>query len=125
VLQSIAVAPPGHPVPAPMEFAEPEPMGLRGRLPLLVPLRDFWTAMDCGRGGRTWHRAELESALATWAGRLEGLSAGIVTAHLKAGSALLLLDGLDEVPVSDPRDGRTVFPRELLLSGLATRCPRG
>ncbi|SUS08778.1 Sulphatase-modifying factor protein [Candidatus Defluviicoccus seviourii] len=123
VLQSIATAPIGHAVPAPDEFAEPEPKSLRGRLPLLVPLRDFGTDMDCGRGGRTWHRGDLEDALATWADRLEGLSAGTVKAHIKAGSAFLLLDGLDEVPVSDTREGHAVFPRELLLSGLADALP--
>ncbi|MBX3515551.1 MAG: SUMF1/EgtB/PvdO family nonheme iron enzyme [Rhodospirillales bacterium] len=123
VLQSIAAAPIGHAVTAPDEFAEPEPKSLRGRLPLLVPLRDFGTDMDCGRGGRTWHRGDLEDALATWAGRLEGLSAGTVKAHLKAGSAFVLLDGLDEVPVSDTREGATVYPRELLLSGLADALP--
>lgn len=123
VLQSIATAPIGHAVPAPDEFAEPEPKSLRGQLPLLVPLRDFGTDMDCGRGGRTWHRGDLEDALATWADRLDGLSAGTVKAHIKAGSAFLLLDGLDEVPVSGTREGHAVFPRELLLSGLADALP--
>ena len=31
--------------------------------------------------------------------------------HLAAGSAFLLLDGLDEVAVSESRDGTTVYPR--------------
>ncbi len=44
--------------------------------------------------------------------------------HLAAGSAFLLLDGLDEVAVSESRDGTTVYPRALLLSGLADALPK-
>ena len=53
-LQSIPGAAMSHPVPAPEEFEEPVPTALHGRLPLLVPLREFWMDMDCGRGRRTW-----------------------------------------------------------------------
>ena len=60
VLQSIAGTELTHPVPAPDDFAEPAPTALRRRLPLLVPLREFWRSMNCGRGERTWHRADLE-----------------------------------------------------------------
>lgn len=123
VLQSIPGAQLSHPVPAPEAFAEPTPVDLRRRLPLLVVLREFWRRMDCGHGGRTWRRADLEDALAAWADHLEGLSAGTVRAHIKAGTTLLLLDGLDEVPPSEIRDGVTVYPRELLLSGLADALP--
>ena len=35
----------------------------------------------------------------------------------------MLLDGLDEVPVSDTRDSATVYPRDLLLTGLADALP--
>ena len=73
-----------HPVPAPEEFGEPVPAGLRARLPLLVPLRDFCTGMDCGRGRRSWHRSDLEQALAVWVDRLPppGLSGALVRDHL-------------------------------------------
>ena len=121
VLQSIARVKLTHPVPAPDDFAEQVPTALRGRLPLLVPLRDFWTSMDCGRGRRTWYRTDLEHALAAWVDALSraGLTSDLLKAHLKAGRAFVLLDGLDEVPISKSRDGATVYPRELLLSGLA------
>ncbi len=98
---------------------------LRTRLPLLVPLRDFGKDMDCGRGRRTWHRSDLEQALAAWVDRSPppGLNGALLKAHLAAGSAFLLLDGLDEVAVSESRNGATVYPRQLLLSGLADALP--
>ncbi len=125
VLQSIAGADISHPVSAPADFAEPLPANLRGRLPLLICLRDFHQDMDCSRGRRVWHRAQLEQAMAHWAdgSSPEGLTGALLLAHLKAGSVFLLLDGLDEVPVSDARDRATVYPRDLLLSGLADALP--
>ena len=125
-LQSIPGAPTSHPVPAPEEYREPVPAGLRARLPLLVPLRDFCKDMDCGRGQRSWQQGDLERALAAWIDRSPppGLSGALLKDHLAAGSAFLLLDGLDEVAVSEARDGTTVYPRALLLSALADALPR-
>ena len=124
-LQSIPGAPMSHPIPAPEEYQEPVPAALRTRLPLLVPLREFSTAMHCGRGQRTWLRSDLEQALAAWIDRSPppGLNGTLLREHLRAGSAFLLLDGLDEVAVSEPRNGASVYPRELLLSGLADALP--
>jgi hypothetical protein len=100
-------------------------VALRGRLPLLVPLRDFATGMDCGRGERTWHRTGLEKALVAWVDRSPppGLIGALLAAHLDAGSAFLLFDGLDEVQASQHVQGETTYPRELLLSGLADALP--
>ena len=125
VLQSIAVTDLAHPIPASNDFAEPAPVDLRGRLPLLVPLRELWRKMDCGRGGKEWRRSDLEQVLAAWidASPPEGLSGELFRAHLAAGSAFLLLDGLDEVPPSDCREQLTVYPRALFLSGLADALP--
>jgi hypothetical protein len=125
VLQSIEGAAAAHPVPAPEEFAEPVAASLRTRLPLLVPLRDFALTMACGRGLRDWKRGDLEGALAAWidGSPPDGVDGALVRDHIAAGSAFLLLDGLDEVSVSDRRDGATVFPRALLLSGLADALP--
>ena len=124
-LQSIPSAELSHPVPAPIEFTEPTPVDLRRRLPLLVLLREFGRRMDCGRGERVWRQVDFERALATWVDRsqLPGLTGALLKAHLKAGSAFLLLDGLDEVPPSETREGVTVFPRELLVSGIADALP--
>ncbi len=99
--------------------------GAAGRLPLLVPLREFCKDMDCGRGQQSWHRSDLERALAVWIDRSPppALSGTLLKDHLEAGSAFLLLDGLDEVAVSEIRDRTTVYPRALLLSGLADALP--
>jgi formylglycine-generating enzyme required for sulfatase activity len=80
--------------------------------------------MDCGRG-RPWHRNDLEQALAAWVDRsaLPRLDGAMLKAHLAAGSAFLLLDGLDEVAISETRGGTTVYPRVLLLSGLTDALP--
>lgn len=125
VLQSIPGAEFSHPVPAPEEFAERVPAELRRRLPLLVVLREFWRRMYCGRGERVWHRAELEQALAAWidAAPPPGLSGALLQSHLRAGSAFLLFDGLDEVPPSEARGDITVYPRELLVTGLGDALP--
>ncbi|MGH6895935.1 MAG: SUMF1/EgtB/PvdO family nonheme iron enzyme [Geminicoccaceae bacterium] len=125
VLQSIAHATTAHPVAAPEEYQEQEPETLRIRLPLLVPLRDFGKDIDCGRGRRTWHQSGLEQAIAAWIDRSPppGLNGSLVRHHLAAGSAFLLLDGLDEVAVSEVHHGATVYPRALLLSGLSDALP--
>ncbi len=124
-LQSIPGAPAAHPVPAREEYQEPEPTALRKRLPLLVPLRDFCKDMNCGRGRRDWQQRDLETALGAWIDQSPppGLSGTLLKDHLAAGSAFLLLDGLDEVTVSEIRDGATVYPRALLVSGLADTLP--
>ena len=58
-LQSIEGTPTSHPVPAPEGFQEPVPATLRGRLPLLVPLRDFamGIAWPLAAGGSTGNGA--------------------------------------------------------------------
>ena len=124
-LQSIPGSTYAHPVPAPEGFQEPLPVELRKRLPLLVPLREFWRGMDCGHGRREWHREDLEQALSVWVDRSppDGLNGALLRNHLAAGTAFLLLDGLDEVPLSEPRDGIDTYPRALLLSGLADALP--
>ncbi len=125
VLRSIAGEELCHPVPAPKEFAEPEPKRLRGRLPVLVPFREFAPRTDWGRGDQRWQRSDLERALAAWLGKsIEDLPGAVLIAHLKAGTAFLLLDGLDELAELEMRDGVTVYPRELVSSGLADALPR-
>src|SRR5512132_3371387 len=47
-------------------------------------------------GRRTWHRSDLERVLAAWvdASPPAGLTGALLGAHLEAGTAFLLLDGL-------------------------------
>jgi hypothetical protein len=89
VLQSIAAVDLAHAVPAPDEFAETPPMNLRGRLPLLVPLRDFHAGIDGGGGRITLHRQELEETLEAWVDRspADRLTGDNLLAHLRAGTA--------------------------------------
>ncbi len=123
-LRSVAGENLGHPLAPPDEFAEPVPERLRGRLPLLVPFREFAPRTDWGRGGQVWSRSDLEQALAAWVdGAVPDLSGKSLLAHLKAGTCFLLLDGLDEVPVSAVGDRATVYPRELVVTGLADALP--
>jgi formylglycine-generating enzyme required for sulfatase activity/predicted MPP superfamily phosphohydrolase/energy-coupling factor transporter ATP-binding protein EcfA2 len=74
------------------------PQSLRGYLPVLVFLKDFWPVYQ--------KEMKKESSNLTFESLLEGyfkkvqcpLSKGIIKDFLKEGRALLLLDGLDEVP---------------------------
>ena len=103
-------------VEAAEELQEHFPDSLGGRLPLLVPLRDFCTALPDGSNTTSLSRLELEGVLKAWIDRTApgGLSGETVVAHIRAGSALLLFDGVDEVP-----PGR----RDLLLASLSQAVP--
>lgn len=120
-------------VPAPDEYREVFPEALRGRLPLFVRLRALWPHLPAA-DGRTMGLAAFEQALARWlqdqkAPAVDGAS---LRAHLEHGSALVLLDGVDEVPpvqrhagpggwrssaVPQPVD--EWFPRALLIEAVA------
>jgi len=66
--------------------------------------------MEYGHRRGNWHRPQLEQALAQWVDRIQpdGLTGELLKAQLAAGTAFLLLDGLDEVPVCAIRDGRRI-----------------
>lgn len=55
--------------------------------------------------------------------RPDGLDSQLLHAHLRHGSALLVLDGMDEVPVSSGSTGAAWHPRRQLLAALADACP--
>jgi formylglycine-generating enzyme required for sulfatase activity len=88
---------PAPEVDGPDDLRESLPAALVGRLPLLVPLRAFWHRLP---DRPHLSGAECERALAAWLheGKSPGLSADLVAAHLAQGTALLILDGVDEVP---------------------------
>ncbi|MEE8586860.1 MAG: hypothetical protein V3T83_18625, partial [Acidobacteriota bacterium] len=111
---------PPQEVEAPKELRESWPEILQGCLPLLVPLRQMWQFLPDTAGTE-----QLLEGLAGWLKEIRppGLDAELLQAHLKKGTALLILDGVDEVPLSRPRGAELWAPRRLLLSGLAEAIP--
>ncbi|MBI5850494.1 MAG: TIR domain-containing protein, partial [Planctomycetes bacterium] len=107
----------------PEEYRESFPEGLSEHVPLLVVLRDVWEHFRGDVGQRTWNREQLEQALANWADQSQlgdgALNGDALRSLLKGGRALLILDGVDEVPISSGDERSRVYPRDLLLSGLA------
>jgi predicted NACHT family NTPase len=116
---------PAHEVDPPHEYAEQFPEALRERLPVLVRLRDFWRFLPRLSSGSELSGLELEQAMVQWLASKQpkGLAAEEMCAHLEQGTALLILDGVDEVPVRVDGDGASWAPRSLLASGLKHGCP--
>jgi len=112
---------PGHPIAAPDQFQETFPEPLRGRLPLLIRLREFWQSLPKSAAGVELTWAELEKVLEQWIARkkFDALAWPVVKDHLDAGKALLILDGVDEVPLTSDDPQQPAQPRHLLLAGLA------
>ena len=104
----------------PDEYRERIPSSFQGRLPLLLRLRDFWTHLKLVPGCREMSAAELKAALAAWVDAKQpgGLTWSVVQPHLDGGSLLLILDGLDEVPLTHGDPKSICQPRAMLLSGL-------
>ena len=109
----------------PQKYAERFPEALRGRLPVLVRLRDFWRFLPRLTSGSDLSGSELEQTLVRWLAsrQPQGLAAEELRAHLERGTALLILDGIDEVPVRVDGDRASWAPRSLLVSGLKYGCP--
>ncbi len=105
--------------PEPEDYTESVPDSFQGRLPLLVRLREFWEHLPHDPGDRL-SLDRFEEALSSWLHKTNptGLSWPNVLGHLQQGTALLILDGVDEVPVSANNEAKTWNPRSLLISGL-------
>lgn len=107
-------------VPPPDEYRETFPDRLRGRLPVLVRLRDFWQFLTPA-GVRSAALGTLEHVLELWLAdqKYPGMDWACLKDHLEQGSAALMLDGVDEVPPVRKTDGDAWYPREMLLNALA------
>jgi len=101
-------------------YVEPFPQALAGRLPLLIRLRDVWRFLPRDPGRDSMSRAELESALGNWldTGNPGGLDWADVTPHLARGKALIIFDGVDEVPLREGEGDKAFYPRAALIAGL-------
>ena len=113
---------PAHEITPPEDLREALPETLHNRLPLLIPMRDFASHIDCSKAH--WSRKDLENAILLW---LKNATLSLVpetfTRNLKQGNALLLIDGVDEVPETLGEGQATRYPRNALLTGLAAALP--
>jgi hypothetical protein len=102
------------------EFQEQLPDSLRGRLPVLVRLREFREYLPMKPGRRSLTVDQLQTALKDWLDKTRpgGLCWCDVAPHLAGGSLLLILDGVDEVPLTEGEDAAVWSPRESLLAGV-------
>lgn len=113
-------------VAAPEAYRETFPAAFRERLPVLVRLRDFWPCLPHWTGARTMTAGQLEETLAAHLvqGDWGGLTWPCLAAHLERGSALLIMDGVDEVPPLVGQEREQWYPREMLLSALSAAVAR-
>ncbi len=111
---------PSFEVAAPDEFQEQLPDSLRGRLPVLVRLREFREFLPAQPGRRSLTVLQFQKALQDWLdqARPGGLCWSDVEPHLKHGSLLLILDGADELPLTEGDGVAAWSPRESLLAGV-------
>ena len=105
------------------EYHETLPGTLCGKLPVLVRLREIGEFLvDKSVASKP---LPLQAALKEWVTETKPgqLSWNDVKSHLDHGSLLLILDGVDEVPLSsgDPASG--LSPRELFLTALSSAAP--
>ena len=112
-------------VPAPKAYEENFPQKLKGRLPVLVRLRDFWQMLPPA-GVHSVLFGALRLALERWltAQQYPGLDWPCLQAHLDQGTALLMLDGVDEVPPVRKADFGEWHPRSVLIDSLAEAVAR-
>ena len=111
-------------VPPPDEFAEVLDDGLKGRLPVLLRLREFWEYLP-PRVGASLTVSDLEDAIGRWVDkkRPDGLDSRSASRAPRArlGAAPARRHGRSAGEQHDRR--RQVAPRQQLLSALADACP--
>jgi hypothetical protein len=115
---------PDVPVVPPEGYAETFPESFRGRLPVLVPLREFWHELPKRPGCELYSEFELKQALGQWIERTRphGLERPVFEGHLQQGTVLLILDGVDEVPINDGATPHVSPIRRPLVAELGPAC---
>ncbi len=114
----------------PEGYAESFPSAFGGRLPVLIRLREFWEYLPRSPGRCEMTKDELDRAIGEWFENKTpkgiewtgGSGRADLATHMEQGSAILILDGADEVPLSG-EEKRPCSPRAMLLSGLASAVP--
>lgn len=117
-------------VEPPAEFVEMFPQALGGKLPVLVRLREFWQALPLEAPGGTLAAKDFVTVLDSWLRDKTATAAGLdLAAFLEHGLAVLIFDGIDEVPTAFATANDESNPRQLLLATLAsvvrTWAPKG
>lgn len=112
-------------VPTPEEFRESFPESLRGKLPVLCRLRDFYPKHTWQPDIQRFSASELLDALAAWIDkeRCGGLNGTTFKSFMAAGRTILILDGFDEVSSSLPLGRGEANPRAAIFSGLKDALP--
>ena len=112
-------------VALPAELTESLPEPLLKKLPVLVPLREFWGMLPKKPAGSSLSASELMAALDEWLKQRTDTACDVdLPAFIEAGSVVLLFDGADEVPTTDASTQIDGNPRRLLLAGVTQAVKR-
>ena len=99
---------------------EKYPSSLKGRLPVLIPFREFWPFLPTTPGQRCCNAKEFLQAMEKWAqNKLEVIEWPTINHFIENEKAVLLFDGADEIPLAYGEGKNIYYPRKMILSGLA------
>ncbi len=105
-------------------IVEQFPSDLKDKLPLLIPFRELWYFLPAHTGQRELSAKEFAAALKQWAiQKLEEIEWPTIARFIEAGKAVLLFDGVDEIPISAGESRKTYYPREMMIHGLKDAVP--
>jgi|GEM_PF-2378512 len=108
-------------VAGPDEFQEVVPESLQGRLPVFIPFRDLVDEVRSQPRQSAMSAAEFLALLQKWAGRRAaetGVTPALLGAWLKAGRALLIFDGIDELPTAATAADFQWNPKNVVVESL-------
>ncbi|RQW04566.1 DUF4062 domain-containing protein [candidate division KSB1 bacterium] len=106
------------------KIVENFPDALKGKMPVLVLFREFWPFLEKQPGRRSLNRKEFETVLKEYIEtKFEGLDWRKTEHYIDDGKAILLFDGVDEIPISSGENKDIYYPREMILDGLKSCIP--